>query len=202
MELTDYIMPILRKAGDERSFAGTAFCINGHLLTAGHVIQSPMTYYVRHGENYMALDFSRWTPRQILTDDKLGYDVAIYPSGLPCELTLSGTDPYKNDHLEVLCWQFEDGQLRQVYTPCVVRGEADEDGYFLISTTRRITHGASGSPVYKDGRVYGILAMGRDFYQHTGPFAGIPPQSQRLMHRIEENTCWVFKSTHIMRFIP
>ena len=96
----------------------------------------------------------------------------------------------------------KDGILQQVYTPCIVRGDADDEGYFQISTAERITHGASGCPVYKDGKVYGILTMGRDYYENTSGFAGIPPQHHRLMHRLEENTCWVFKSSYIKRFLP
>lgn len=202
MELNDYILPVLRRAGDDRSFAGTAFCIEGHLLTAGHVLQSPATYYVRRGSDCLALDFSRWTPRQMIADDKLGYDVAIYPSALPSPLTLSDSDARKHDELELLCWQFIAGRPQQVATQCVVRGDADEDGYQLISTTIRITHGASGCPVFKNGKVYGMLCMGRDDYQYSGAFAGISPQHHQLMHRIENNTCWIFKSSHIKRFMP
>lgn len=194
-------MPIFRRAGDERSFAGTSFCIAGHLLTAGHVLQNPVTYYVRNGEDYHPLEHILWHP-QVVADDKMGYDVAIYPLGdMPSPLSLSDKDAEKDDELKVLCWQYKDGRLQQVFTPCIVRGDADEDGYFLISTSERITHGASGCPVYKDGKVYGILTMGRDYYENTQGFAGIPPQYQGLMHRLEENTCWVFKTSHIKRFM-
>ena len=203
MELRNYIMPIFRRAGDERSFAGTAFCIPGHLLTASHVLQTTATYYVRNGEDYHPLEHLMWTPRQVMADDKLGYDVAIYPLGdMPSPLSLSDKDAEKDDQLEVLCWQFKDGRLQQVYTPCIVRGDAEEEGYFQISTAERITHGASGCPVYKDGKVYGMLTMGRDYYENTGGFAGIPPQHHRLMRRLEENTCWVFKTSHIKSFLP
>ena len=202
MEVKNYVMPIFRRAGDERSFAGTAFCIDGHLLTASHVLQSPMTYYVRNGDDFHPLEHILWSPRQVVADDKLGYDVAIYPLGdMPSPLSLSDKDAAKDDELEVLCWQMRDGWPVQVYTPCIVRGDADEDGYFQISTAERITHGASGCPVYKDGQVYGILTMGRDYYENTTGFAGIPMKHHGLMRRLEENTCWVFKTSHIKRFL-
>ena len=202
MEVKNYVMPIFRRAGDERSFAGTAFCIDGHLLTASHVLQSPMTYYVRNGDDFHPLEHILWSPRQVVADDKLGYDVAIYPLGdMPSPLSLSDKDAAKDDELEVLCWQMRDGRPVQVYTPCIVRGDADEDGYFQISTAERITHGASGCPVYKDGQVYGILTMGRDYYENTTGFAGIPLQHHGLMRRLEENTCGVFKPSHIKRFL-
>lgn len=202
MELKNYIMPIFRRAGDQSSFAGTAFCIPGHLLTASHVLQQPVTYYVRNGEDYHPLEHILWTPRQVAATDKLGYDVAIYPLGdMPSPLSLSDKDAEKDDELQVLCWQMIDGRPQQVFTPCIVRGDADEDGYFQISTARRITHGSSGSPVYRDGKVYGILTMGRDYYENRAGFPGIPVQHHALMHRLEENTCWVFKTSHIKRFM-
>ena len=203
-EIKNYVMPIVRRAFDDRSFAGTAFCISGHLLTASHVLQTAQTYFVRNGEDYHPLQYIMWQPSQVQAVDKLGYDVAIYPLGeMPSPLSLSDKDTEKGDELEVLCWQMRNGRLEQVLTPCIVRGNADEEGYFQISTAQRITHGASGCPVLKDGKVYGMLTMGRDFFETPrGGFMGIPRQHQGLMRRLEENTCWVFKTSHIKRFMP
>lgn len=204
MDIKNYVMPILRRAGDEQSFAGTAFCIEDHLLTAGHVIEKAQTYYVRNAGFDFPLEHVMWWPRQLQADDKLGYDVAIYRVGtLPSPLSLSDKDAVKGDELEVLCWQMRNGRLQRVSTPCIVRGDADEEGYFQISTAQRITHGASGCPVLKDGKVYGMLTMGRDFFETPqGGFMGIPRQHQGLMQRMEENTCWVFKTSHVKRFMP
>ena len=195
MEVNSYVMPVFRRAGDERSFAGTAFCIPGHLLTASHVLQQPVTYYVRNGEDYHPLEHILWTPRQVAATDKLGYDVAIYPLGdMPSPLSLSDKDAEKDDELQVLCWQMIDGRPQQVFTPGIVRGDADEDGYFQISTARRITHGSSGSPVMRDGKVYGVLTMGRDHVES----AGMAP----LRRQLEQNTCWAFKASRVRSFLP
>ena len=35
-ELSHYVMPLFRRMGDERSFAGTAFCVDDYLITAKH----------------------------------------------------------------------------------------------------------------------------------------------------------------------
>ena len=35
IDINPYVMPVFRRAGDERSFAGTAFCIDNYLVTAG-----------------------------------------------------------------------------------------------------------------------------------------------------------------------
>lgn len=204
MEIRNYVMPILRRAGDERSFAGTAFCIENQLLTAGHVLDNVQTYYVRNAGYDFPLEHIMWWPRQLQAEDKLGYDVAVYPVGtLLSPLSLSDKDAVKGDELEVLCWQMKNGHLEQVQTPCIVRGKADEEGYFQISTAERITHGASGCPVLKDGKVYGMLTMGRDFFEApNGGFLGISRQHQGLMQQLEENTCWVFKTSYLRRFLP
>ena len=204
MEIKNYVVPVMRRAGDERSFAGTAFLIENNLLTAGHVLDRVQTYYVRNAGFYFPLEHIMWWPRQVQAEDKLGYDVAVYPVGtLLSPLSLSDKDTGKGDELEVLCWQMRNGKLEQVLTPCIVRGDADEEGYFQISTAERITHGASGCPVLKDGKVYGMLTMGRDFFETPrGGFLGIGAQHQRLMQRYEENTCWVFKSSYVKRFMP
>lgn len=46
----------------------------------------------------------------------------------------------------------------------------------------------------RDGKVYGIITMGRD---HVDT-AGMSP----LKRSLEQNTCWIFKVSHIRRFIP
>ena len=68
-------MPIFRQMGNERSFAGTAFCIDDYLVTAGHVLTFPNTCYVRNGSDYHPLHFEQWIPKQLPTDDHIGYDV-------------------------------------------------------------------------------------------------------------------------------
>lgn len=194
-ELERYVMPLFRHMGDERSFAGTAFCIDGYLLTAGHVLNREQTYFLRNGADWHALQYDLWTPRQLPGDDKHGYDVALYPiPGLHSPLSLAQADAEPLDELDVICWQWLTTGLRQVATRCLVLSEHDDDGYRRISTVDRITHGSSGCPVMRDGRVYGIVTMGRD---HVDT-AGMGP----LKRHLEQNTCWMFKVSHICRFLP
>ena len=75
-----YVLPIFRQCGDERSFAGTAFCVDGYLITAGHVLNKVQTYYVRNGSDWHPLLHELWIPRQYPDADKRGYDVALYPA--------------------------------------------------------------------------------------------------------------------------
>ena len=195
MEINSYVMPVFRRPGDERSFAGTAFCIDGYLVTAGHVLSTPQTYYVRNGEDWHPLEHLMWIPRQVPAADQHGYDVAFYPvPGLRSPLSLADADAEPDSELEVLCWQWKPNGLRQVSTRSLVLKEPDEQAYLRIATIDRITHGSSGCPVFRDGKVYGIVTMGRDYIdsQHMTP----------LGRKMEENTCWVFKTSRMRSFLP
>ena len=202
-DISAYVLPVFLQADAPRSFQGTAFCVNGYLITAGHVLRYPRTYYVCVGNRYVPLRHDKWIPRQVPSDDQLGYDVALYPvPELESPLSLSEEDAKSNDGMEAICWQMIDGTPTQVRTTCVVRGEDDNEGYFRMSTVDRITHGASGCPIIKDGKVYGLLAMGRDYFENRDGFITAAPEHRHLMQRFEENTCWVFKTSHIKRFMP
>lgn len=200
-EIRKYVMPLFRRSGDERSFAGTAFCIDNWLVTAGHVIDEPRTYFVRNGVDYHPLEFERWTPRQLAASDRLEFDIALYPlPGLHSPLTLAPADAVRNQALELICWQWRGNGVKQVATDCLHTGDADIDGYFRMSTVERVTHGSSGCPIFADGLVYGIMTMGRDRFESKDGFARSAPEHRHLMQRFEENTCWVFKTSHIRRF--
>lgn len=191
-----YVMPIFRQAGNERSFAGTAFCIDDYLVTAGHVLTFRATCYVRNGNDYHPLHFDQWIPRQLPTDDHTGYDVAFYPiSSLKSPLSLADSDAEPNDHLDVLCWQMRGIRPQQVSTQGLVIKDPDLEGYFRLATVNHITHGCSGCPAFgSDGKVYGMITMGRndDGTQNLAP----------LPRKMEQNTCWAFKTSYIKRFLP
>jgi len=195
-DFTPYVMPIFRQYGQERSFAGTAFCIDEYLVTAGHVIQNPVTYYVRNGNDYHALDFKMWIPEQLPASDRMDYDIALYPiPGLKSPLSLATTDAVPNDELEILCWQWRLEGLQQVRTQGLVLKENDEQGHLRIATVDHITHGCSGCPAFdSDGSVRGMVTMGRQGVEM--------PNASPLTLQMEKNTCWAFKSTYIRRFMP
>lgn len=192
--LSDYILPMFRRLGEVRSFAGTAFCVDGYLITAGHVLTTEDTYYVRNGNDWHPLQHDQWIPRQLPSDDKRGYDVAIYPvPGLQSPLSLADEDASPHDELDVVCWQWLPDGLHRVETQALVLNEPDEEGYLRIATVDRITHGSSGCPVMRDGKVYGIVTMGRDHVDVQG--------MSRLNRQLQQNTCWAFKVGHIRRFM-
>lgn len=191
-----YVMPIFRRPNDPRSFAGTAFCINDYLVTAGHVISAPTTYFVRNGNTYHPLQFNQWIPQQLPADDRMGYDIALYPiPGLKSPLALANVDAEPNDSLDILCWQMQPGGPQLVATQGLVIKEPDENGYLRLATVNHITHGCSGCPIFdSDGLVYGMVTMGRS---NVDP-KGLSPLSRQM----EQNTCWAFKTSYIKRFMP
>lgn len=189
-------MPIFRRYGDPRSFAGTAFCIDGYMVTAGHVIDTPMTHYVRNGNDFHALEFKKWIPEILPADDRLGYDIAMYPvPGLKSPLSLADIDAEPNDSLDILCWQLRQSGPQQVATQGLVIKDRDMAGHMRIATVDHITHGCSGCPAFDSyGKVYGMITMGR---------ANVDAKNLApLPRKMEQNTCWAFKTSHIKRFMP
>ena len=194
-EYLPYVMPIFRRSGDERSFAGTVFCIDGYLVTAGHVLDDSEVHYVRYGADYHRLERDKWYPQVLPAADRLGYDIAFYPvPGLKSPLALSASDAQVNEHLDIACWQYQPHGLVRVNTRGLAIKEMDEDGYQRIATVDHITHGCSGCPVLSDNEVVGMITMGR----HSVDTQQLSP----LLSRMESNTCWAFKSSHIRRFLP
>ena len=188
-------MPIFRQYGKERSFAGTAFCINGYLVTAGHVLQDSDTHFVRNGNDYHTLNFDKWIPQQLPATDMMGYDIAFYPvPGLKSPLSLADIDAEPNDELNILCWQWRLNGLQQVATQGLVIKETDEEAYLRIATIEHITHGCSGCPAFdNEGKVFGMVTMGRTSVEAKN-LAPLPQQ-------MEQNTCWAFKTSYIKRFL-
>lgn len=195
-KILPFVMPIFRHAGNERSFAGTAFCIDNYLVTAGHVIDTEIVYYVRNGNDFHPLVRNKWIPEVLPADDRLGYDIAFYPvPGLKSPLSLATEDAEPNTHLDVLCWQYKPSGLQQVATQGLVIKDPDLAGHVRIATVDHITHGCSGCPIFdSDGRVYGMITMGRADVD-TKNLAPLPRQ-------MELNTCWAFKTSYIKRFLP
>lgn len=202
--ISDFVLPVSLEK-NEASFVGTAFVVSDFLITAGHVLGDYRDYYARYCGNYLTLSPDKWIPQLAPAADKLEYDVALYRAHAPQSplvLAPDGDDVAPDDELELVCWQRTGGKLRQVSTRCLTLGDAQVDGYFKIATVGRITHGSSGCPVMKDGKVYGIVTMGRDYFELSDDMRSMSPRARQVMQVMGRNTCWVFKTSHIRRFIP
>ena len=198
------VVPVFMSADDERSWVGSSFLIDDFLITAGHVLTYNRDCYVRLGNEIVCLEHDKWIAGQVPIDDFTGYDVAIFPmKGIRSPLALATDEVSAHQELTITGWQRQRHLLRQVTTSCLVLGnDSQEEAYFKIATTDRITHGASGCPIYCDGKVYGLLAMGRDKYELPAGLGYLTPNETRMRQSMELNTCWVFRATHIARFMP
>lgn len=201
---TRFILPVYRRPNDERSWVGSSFLIPNYLITAGHVLNYRQDCFVRVGDRYLRLEHSRWLAGQVPLDDMLGFDAAIYPlEGMKSPLSLATAEAVQHQELTITGWQRLNGEVQQVTTSCLVLGDDEnEEAYFKIATVDRITHGASGCPIYRDGKVYGLLAMGRDEYNLPQGLDYMTPSELDMRRSMETNTCWVFRASHIARLMP
>ena len=196
MDLQQFVIPIYRSIGSRPSWAGTGFLIDGHLITAGHVVTDYQPYYALIDRQFVTLEPGLWSPTLLPSADKLEYDVTIYPMpGVKSALTLATDDISSHAEVDVLCWQWREGGVRRVATRGVTLGDAPEDGYLLMATVDHITNGCSGCPVLIGTEVVGIVTM----VKVPDPSKPAPPGLRSLM---DANTCWVFKADHIRRFFP
>jgi len=201
--IKDCVIPIFEKK-DEASFKGTAFCIEDYLVTAAHVVPHYRIYYIKNGDGYTELYPNYWIKHVSSTKNNTVMDIAVYPiKGLKSLLTLSREDITTNDVLSLVCWQYRSGILQQVSCDCLV-DKSEQCGDMRICTTLQLINGASGCPVFKDGKVYGILVVGtvhvkldEDFYLQPG----VTRQDIMAIQEYNRNTCFILKSSRIIDII-
>lgn len=186
-------------------FCGTAFCIDGFLITAGHVLSRPKSYFTSLEGQLVELLPQRWTPKLVVANDRLEFDVAIYPfPGLKSALSLADFyDDEPQEELQLLCWQRKPQGLVEVRTRGISMGDTDEEAYFKLATVEQVFPGCSGCPVFDaNGIVHGIVTMVNTQFKVQQQPWGITPHERDLMQTMGERTCWVFKASHIRRFLP
>ena len=87
------------------------------------------------------------------------------------------------------------GSRQAVAESNLVIKDPDLEGYFRLATVDHITHGCSGCPTFgDDGKIYGMITMGRSDVD----VKNLAP----LPRKMEQNTCWAFKTSYIKRFMP
>ncbi len=202
--IKDCVIPIF-ETQDEASFKGTAFCIEDYLVTAAHVVPYYRIYYIRKGDGYIELYPNYWIKHVPSTKDDTVMDIAVYPiKGLKSLLTLSRKDITTNDVLSLICWQYRSRILQQISCDCFVLDKSESCGDMRISTTLPLIKGASGCPVFKDGKVYGILVIGTEYVKLDEDFClqqGVTRQDIMAMQKCNRNTCFILKSSRIIDII-
>lgn len=209
MDISEYILPVFQHP-DESFFIGTSFCVGNYLITAGHVCSMPSMYYVKDGDEFHEL-FPQECILRIRPEEKDGImnDIAVYHiPGLGSPLELSDEIPARGDELECYCWQ-NVGSISpyRVKTEFLVTGNCDYRNYFKGANPKGITHGSSGCPLLKDGKVVGMLTIGMDKVVHSSEYIsrlradGLNEDEIKSLLLLDKNTCYIQTASHIIQLL-
>lgn len=136
---------------------GCGFFANGYFFTAGHVIEDAKAPYIVVDKKRIALV----EPVLIKNDDSSdGYDIAVFRiPDVDSPLKLSDVEPEKDEKLTCYYWM---GYGKNFIQCKATVKEEKEGNYFFADTDLNLCAGCSGSPVIKDGKVYGVLSRGQE----------------------------------------
>ena len=181
------------------SFLGTGFVVPGYILTAGHVVSFRSMIKT---EEVIWLQDGRWHSEHsgyIVDYNKVDYAFYICPE-VQSLLQLAETDAVEGDVLEINCFLPDNnGVPQRILCNCEVK---DDIGLFYkkIVPTKRMTHGASGCPVFKDGKVYGILTGGSKKGEHSREY-WLKDYQPEDIDRFSQDDCWMLKASYIKKQI-
>lgn len=135
---------------------GCGVMVGDMFITAGHVISKCESPRIRWNGKRIALI----NPIVFHNDenDFDGYDIAVYyVPNANSPLVLSDVVPEKGDVLKSCSWRM----LGEEYVECnaVVNGLKDGN-YYAFEPDEQLKSGSSGSPVFLNGEVVGILCAG------------------------------------------
>lgn len=151
-KMKQYVLSIISDNYNE----GCGVMVGDMFITAGHVISKCENPRIRWNGKRIALI----NPIVFHNDenDSDGYDIAVYSvPNANSPLVLSDVVPKKGDVLKSCSWRM----LGEEYVECntVVNGLKDGN-YYASETDEQLKSGSSGSPVFLNGEVVGILCAG------------------------------------------
>lgn len=156
-KMKQYVLSIISDNYNE----GCGVMVGDMFITAGHVISECENPRIRWNGKRIALI----NPIVFHNDenDSEGYDIAVYSvPNANSPLVLSDVVPEKGDVLKSCSWRM----LGEEYVECntvecntVVNGLKDGN-YYASETDEQLKSGSSGSPVFLNGEVVGILCAG------------------------------------------
>lgn len=147
-----YVLPVL----SDNYCEGCGVIVRDKFITAGHVICECDNPGIRwNGKNIPLI-----SPIVLHNDfhHSEGYDIAVYSiPNANSPLVLSDVIPEKGDVLKCCSWR----RLGEEYVKCnaVING-IKEGNYYAADTDKQLKSGSSGSPVFLNGEVVGILCAG------------------------------------------
>ncbi len=151
-KMKQYVLSIISDNYNE----GCGVMVGDMFITAGHVIYKCESPRIRwNGKNIPLRNPIVFHNDE---DDSEGYDIAVYfiPNA-NSPLVLSDIVPEKGNVLKCCSWRM----LGEEYVECnaVVNG-LKEGNYYAADTDKQLKPGSSGSPVFLNGEVVGILRAG------------------------------------------
>lgn len=151
-KMRQYVLSIISDNYNE----GCGVMVGDMFITAGHVIYKCVNPSIRWNGKKIPLI----NPIVFHNDenDSDSYDIAVYSiPNANSPLILSDVVPPKGDVLKSCSWRF----LGEEYVECnaVVNG-LKEGNYYAAETDEQLKPGSSGSPVFLNGEVVGILCAG------------------------------------------
>lgn len=151
-KMKQYVLSIVSDNYNE----GCGVMVGNMFITAGHVISKCKNPSIKlNGKNIPLMN-----PIVLRNDENNseGYDIAVYSiPDAKSPLVLSDVIPEKGDILKSCSWRM----LGEEYVECnaVVNGLKDGN-YYAADTDEQLKPGSSGSPVFLNGEIVGILCAG------------------------------------------
>lgn len=164
--MNQYVLPVLSDNYNE----GCGVMVGDTFITAGHVIyKSENPRIIWNGEKIPLIN-----PIVLHNDenDSDGFDIAVYSiPNANSPLFFSDIVPEKGDVLKSCSWRL----LGEEYVECnaIVNG-LKEGNYYAAETDEQLKSGSSGSPVFQNGEVVGILCAGNCNDDNTSCNTGLP----------------------------
>ena len=147
-KMKKYVLSIISDNYNE----GCGVMVGDMFITAGHVISKSEKPSIKwNGKNIPLIN-----PIVFHNDENESesYDIAVYSNS---PLVLSDSVPEKGDVLKSCSWRM----LGEEYVECNAEVNGLKDGnYYAANTDEQLKPGSSGSPVFLNGEVAGILCAG------------------------------------------
>ena len=155
MDFKQYVIHII---SDNYNF-GCGVLVGHIFITAGHVIEESVNPRIKLSDNTIFL-----TNPIVFHNDNYaeGYDIAVYNiSEANSPLQLASSLPLSGDNLNSCSWRVIPEGDEYLECNAVVK-ELQEGNYFYCDTDVLLKPGSSGSPIFKEGKVIGILTKGQE----------------------------------------
>lgn len=153
MDFKQYVIQII----SDNNTDGCGVLVGHSFITAGHVIEKSVNPRIKLSDDTIFLT----NPIVFHNDNYVeGYDIAVYNiSEANSPLQLASSLPLSGDNLKSCSWRVIPEGNEYLECNAVVK-ELQEGNYFYCDTDVLLKDGSSGSPIFKEGKVIGILVKG------------------------------------------